>query len=184
MSDRAAIAYIARDKLFPRQATGRWSAYASAATAIAKVDTGGARRGGIVHRLHSVCGLFPKNGQPARLAARFSCNSFSADAVLGLEADGRVTCERCDWKGVNDNGRVTVYFAERGGLVKIGCSSNVLLRVSGLQARLLAIEPGGFARERELHGLFAAERHGGEWFRRSPALQAHIESLTDAARVA
>jgi hypothetical protein len=42
---------------------------------------------------------------------------------------------------------------------------------------LLATEPGGFERERELHAQFAHLRHTGEWFTEAPELAEYIDAL-------
>lgn len=71
-----------------------------------------------------------------------------------------------------------VYFIEAttSGLIKIGSASNPVGRLAALQTgsperlRLLGTEPGGAARERELHSIFAADRSHGEWFHPSEAL--------------
>lgn len=143
-----------------------------------KVDYGAARRGRFVHRVDRAVAMWPKNANPL-LGARWSCGGRAVDAVLGVEAEDRPLCSRCDWSGATDG--PTVYFAEKDGLVKIGCSTSVLLRVPTLKARLLAIEPGGYAREWELHQQFADDRAFGEWFRYSDALHRHIASLTTEA---
>lgn len=142
-------------------------------------EVGGARRGTFLHRVERVVIGWPPAswGAPARLGALWACGSETADAVLGSIVEDRMLCSRCDFGGMRaDLGHV--YFAERDGLVKIGCSSNVLPRVAGMGAHLLAIESGGFPRERELHERFAAHRAFGEWFRPARPLMDHIASLT------
>lgn len=76
-------------------------------------------------------------------------------------------------------GRRWVYFAERGGLVKIGFSANVDQRMRVLGTRLLAVMPGGEGMERRMHMLFAEYRHHGEWFHPGLSLVGFIESLWD-----
>jgi hypothetical protein len=39
---------------------------------------------------------------------------------------------------------------------------------------LLRTEPGGLARERELHEIFAEDRVHGEWFKESDQLTAYL----------
>lgn len=66
-----------------------------------------------------------------------------------------------------------VYFIQVGdaGLVKIGVSSNPLVRLASLQTshsdelRLIGTMPGKRSKERELHDRFASLRVRGEWFR-------------------
>lgn len=75
-----------------------------------------------------------------------------------------------------------VYFVEatRSDLVKIGKADRLRSRYLGLVTmspeplRLLAIKPGGFADERELHKRFASDRAHGEWFRISRRVRAEI----------
>lgn len=74
-----------------------------------------------------------------------------------------------------------VYFARLGELVKIGVSVEPVVRCRSLNAELLATEPGGRPRERELHEQFALSRTTGEWFRPSRALLFYIASLEEAA---
>lgn len=84
------------------------------------------------------------------------------------------------------------YFIRCGGYVKIGVSTSPLYRLETIRktggvlapylldlsgAELIATEPGGFDREKELHKQFAHLRHTGEWFTESPELTAYIESL-------
>lgn len=65
-----------------------------------------------------------------------------------------------------------VYFVQQGmaGPIKIGCSSEPLVRMLQLQTahaerlRLLYFEMGDRERERELHQRFADARISGEWF--------------------
>lgn len=76
-----------------------------------------------------------------------------------------------------DEVQAGVYFAERGGLIKIGCSQHPGKRAVYLDARLLASQAGDFETERTLHRVFADDRVVGEWFRPSPALLAYIERV-------
>jgi hypothetical protein len=71
-----------------------------------------------------------------------------------------------------------VYFAERDGLIKIGCSADPTRRVAQLGgARLLAVIPeGDFQMEAKLHGVFALNRVEGEWFSDSPELRQVVTS--------
>lgn len=88
-----------------------------------------------------------------------------------------------------------VYFIRCEQYVKIGASKwppdrlkNIRWGVSGAltpqfsnsrTAELVATEPGGLKRERELHAKFAHLRHTGEWFAESPELTRYINSLTE-----
>jgi hypothetical protein len=87
-------------------------------------------------------------------------------------------CRRCSDPAT---GISTIYFAEGpDGLVKIGVSRFLRERVAHLGARLLATEPGGIDRERELHDRFADARVTGEWFEPTQALLSYVESLLEA----
>lgn len=67
--------------------------------------------------------------------------------------------------------------------IKIGIASNVHTRMSKMQMdcpyrlRLIKRVPGGAYLEKDLHKEFSADRITGEWFRRSEALLARIESM-------
>jgi hypothetical protein len=89
-----------------------------------------------------------------------------------------------------------VYFIQAGRRVKIGQSRNPDRRLSSIRggystkkpqgldtsnARLLALEPGGLMRERELHVQFAHLRVEGEWFDKGPELKTYIEGLGQLA---
>lgn len=74
-------------------------------------------------------------------------------------------------------GKQSVYFAKLGSLVKIGISVNPETRVQSIGAVLVATEPGGRAREMELHSQFGEARERLEWFREHDALIAYVESL-------
>jgi hypothetical protein len=66
-------------------------------------------------------------------------------------------------------------------LIKIGCSIDPAARCHSLRAELLASEPGGIPRERELHLLFARAHVHGEWFAPDAELLAYIDRLQAAA---
>lgn len=88
-----------------------------------------------------------------------------------------------------------VYFISAGRRIKIGQSLNPELRVKSIRggsvqmpkgldpsrARLLATEPGGQAREQELHRQFAHLRVAGEWFDNAPELKEYISGLNQLA---
>lgn len=79
---------------------------------------------------------------------------------------------------------MSVYFisARELDLVKIGYAYNPLHRYKHLRTFspvALTLEgaiPGGYAKERELHGRFALARIHGEWFKLTPSLQAEIDA--------
>jgi hypothetical protein len=74
-----------------------------------------------------------------------------------------------------------VYFIKGGGLVKIGVAFMPKWRMEQLQTlspvplTLLAIAPGGYKFEAELHHRFAKSRVHGEWFKPSKELYDIIE---------
>jgi len=84
-----------------------------------------------------------------------------------------------------------VYFIKAGRRIKIGRSLNPEARLKSIRggnsqmprnldpssAKLLATEPGGPARERELHQHFAHLRVAGEWFNNGPELKIYISEL-------
>jgi T5orf172 domain len=73
-----------------------------------------------------------------------------------------------------------VYFVQNGGLIKIGKSENLGERIRHMGVpvtAILATEPGGLKRERELHTRFAEYREHGEWFRPGPRLLAYIAEV-------
>jgi len=86
----------------------------------------------------------------------------------------------------------TVYFMRCEQFVKIGVSHNPHNRLRQLRkgggtsfpsrldiaaVELIATEPGGFEREKELHATFAHLRHTGEWFTEAPELTEYINEL-------
>jgi hypothetical protein len=71
---------------------------------------------------------------------------------------------------------MSVYFAEREGLIKIGCSKSVKHRVLSLSAKLLGSIPGGRREEKEAHSLFAHLRVRGEWFSPGEDLLLYIKT--------
>lgn len=81
--------------------------------------------------------------------------------------------------------RSRVYFIEAVGLdlIKIGYTSDLTERLRKLAPgcpaplRLLGTVPGGLEIERHYHERLAAYRSRGEWFRRSPALDAIVSGL-------
>lgn len=78
-----------------------------------------------------------------------------------------------------------VYFveAEGTGLVKIGSAVNVHRRLAEISSgcpvplKVLAVAQGSRTREAELHALLLPYRSKGEWFRKSPAMEAVIAAL-------
>lgn len=80
--------------------------------------------------------------------------------------------------------RLVYFIGGADGPVKIGSSANPSARLKEVQTgsfralSILAVRLGGFAQERAYHHRFAADRLHGEWFARSPALEAEIASLS------
>jgi len=82
-----------------------------------------------------------------------------------------------------------VYFLRFGNSkVKIGTCLNVKSRMQSLRsgipgkARVYYVTPGGYALERELHKLFAADRITGEWFMYSKAIHDWIAADEERRR--
>ena len=73
---------------------------------------------------------------------------------------------------------MSVYFAQRraGGLVKIGWSRSVKVRMGAVRANVIGAIPGERETERALHERFAHLRTRGEWFRPGRDLLAYIRS--------
>jgi hypothetical protein len=69
---------------------------------------------------------------------------------------------------------MSVYFAQRDGLIKIGWSTNVHSRISTLRAKLIGAIPGDKKTENVLHKRFARFRVHGEWFKADKSLLAYI----------
>jgi hypothetical protein len=77
-----------------------------------------------------------------------------------------------------------VYFiGSENGPIKIGISANPRARLGNLQTGhhdrldLLATCEGGMDREKKYHQQFAAHRINGEWFERTPEIEAEINRL-------
>jgi predicted DNA-binding protein len=69
---------------------------------------------------------------------------------------------------------MSVYFAERDGLIKIGWSYNVPNRIMALRAELIGAIPGDRSIESSVHARFEHLRVHGEWFRPEVDLLAYI----------
>lgn len=78
-----------------------------------------------------------------------------------------------------------VYFAEAGGMIKIGHSRRLAKRMQVLRssnpagASLLGVIPGDASLEASVHALFEDQRTTGEWFADSPALRCYIAKNCD-----
>lgn len=71
---------------------------------------------------------------------------------------------------------MSVYFAQRDGLIKIGWSKSVPYRMISLRAKLIGAEPGERAREASLHKRFSHLRVHGEWFNPGEDLLEYIQT--------
>jgi hypothetical protein len=78
---------------------------------------------------------------------------------------------------------VCYFIGGEGGPVKIGCTTDVDRRLRDLRQsspvplKLLASTHGGQSRETAYHFVFGAHRLHGEWFERTPELEAEIARL-------
>jgi hypothetical protein len=87
------------------------------------------------------------------------------------------TAEMASWAA---QGRQVVYYLLRAdGLIKIGTTKNLPMRLANLQTEhgrliLLLTHCGDHKREHEMHQQFASDRVEGEWFRASVALVSWI----------
>lgn len=73
-----------------------------------------------------------------------------------------------------------VYYLRRDGMVKIGTTSNLKVRLATIpHDELLAIEPGGTGVERTRHAEFGAHRSDGEWFRSNMEVMAHVVKVRE-----
>lgn len=85
------------------------------------------------------------------------------------------------WDAIDGTRPRWVYFAERGGLIKIGSSNQVAARMRALETNLLAVCLGGFETERATHLRFAEYSLGHEWFADVPPLREYIAALPSPA---
>lgn len=111
-------------------------------------------------------------------------------ARLGIRYPSGWLCAVCEWVYGTcpdedlPRPRVdVVYYIRFKDRMKIGTTSNLRQRMSRLwHEELLAIEPGGRARERARHSQFGAQRlESSEWFSLSPELLAHVDTLRRGA---
>lgn len=73
-----------------------------------------------------------------------------------------------------------VYYMRLGGLIKIGTTTNIVMRVANLNPeQVMAIEAGGRAEEAGRHRQFASARRHGEWFAPTPELLRHIAQIRE-----
>lgn len=75
-----------------------------------------------------------------------------------------------------------VYYIRRGRYVKIGTTTNLRARLRDLMPdEVLAVEPGSYLLESQLHAQFASIRYrpDREYFELTTELQAHIDAVVD-----
>jgi hypothetical protein len=78
-----------------------------------------------------------------------------------------------------------IYFIRSGQYVKIGISARPWARLAEFQTanpeplEMLAIGPGDFAFEAELHQLFGEHRGAGEWFRDNERIRAVVAFMRE-----
>lgn len=83
--------------------------------------------------------------------------------------------------------RFVYFIGAEHGAVKIGSTTDPNARLVSLQCggpiplRVLATRAGGRAEELAYHRRFAAHRMHGEWFERTPEIEAEIASLAQQA---
>ena len=125
---------------------------------------------------------FRKTGIPARyIDARPGTPEFNAfvdECMAGvLPAPGA--------RGIKyPAGRFVYFVGQKGGdFIKIGWTGNLRQRLIALSTssakplQLLAYTPGGPVLEKHFHAAFATSRAEGEWFARTPELEALIAEL-------
>jgi len=105
---------------------------------------------------------------------------------LGVRWPSGWLCAACDWRlGEVPDGELppprieVVYYIRFDDRIKIGTTANPRQRLNRLRhEELLAFERGGRSLEQHRHGQFSTERlERTEWFSRSAALDAHIDSV-------
>lgn len=80
---------------------------------------------------------------------------------------------------------MAVYFIRAGNYIKIGKADNPWKRLSDLQTanagelEMLAIMPGGFETESEIHDTFRGSFIRGEWFAATPELLRFTKRVRD-----
>lgn len=75
-----------------------------------------------------------------------------------------------------------VYYIRKGDLVKVGTTTNFRRRMSILKPdEILAVEPGAYTLEKQMHRRFRAFRVPGmsEWFRMNGAIRQHVKRVVE-----
>lgn len=168
---------------------GPWTRHLGLTRAIRHTGVGVARRAGrdYVHGLRGVWLDWSKNRCCPRIIAGWECCGDGSGDVDLMPEGTTPTCPVCillaQARGFGcPVGTRSVYYVERGGLIKIGRTLNVASRTRQLKGRLLAAEQAGpEVSEASRHQQFAHLRAHGEWFRPDSDLLAHITSLSEQA---
>lgn len=142
------------------------------------------KRGVAAHRIHPILErgvgyIEDKHGQITKFRSAKVEDHELARTIRGLPIEGMATEAPKRESAATEQ---AVYFiaAEGTDIVKIGIAAKPTERLKELQTAsphklsILATMPGGKPRERQLHRQFAATRMTGEWFRRTPELDALI----------
>ncbi len=102
-------------------------------------------------------------------ASSSQLRSLANGASLDLDPELRAKVRRS---------RSVVYYAATDGLIKIGTTIHLDIRMGQLEANLLVTEPGGRSLERSRHEQFAhLLSKGREYFHPGPELLIHITNL-------
>lgn len=104
---------------------------------------------------------------------------FGIKDLLPCATTGRATTGRPNGKAkpLASKRMGIIYFARVDGLIKIGYTTNLKLRIRVLQAELLATLPGTMDTEKALHAKFGPCWVRGELFRPEPELMGYIKSV-------
>ncbi len=107
-----------------------------------------------------------------------------ADKLAQIERDRDAEQPRPPIPSRMRSDRLVYFIGGDTGPIKIGSSGNPKSRLIGIQTgsfqqlRILAVCPGGTEQERAYHHRYADQRLQGEWFARTPTLEAEIASLS------
>jgi Meiotically up-regulated gene 113 len=148
-------------------------------------------RGALMHRLHpmkdrGVGWVEDEHGELTKFRAA-KVEDHELENLIRCVAPKGMTTEPPPVEAAKPDQRV--YFIEAGGtdLVKIGIAAAPKDRLRELQTAsphrlaMLATMPGGKPEESRLHRQFAASRATGEWFHRTPELDALIADVIAGA---
>lgn len=120
--------------------------------------------GGMVHRVREVAFGW-KDGRIVQVAANWACSRWDGTLTARLldNPGEMVTCERCDIEGTGHT-QVVYVGAHPSGLIKVGCTNQLCVRMRNLNLKLLDFVPGGFDLERRLIAALGDPVQGREWF--------------------